>query len=173
MQRDVVLAFGVGYGGGGDTQARRDLPLGGAQELAKQPESLPDASHRSEGMAHCEQFIHNRTKIKKLFKNTVDMNELECIVANVSNAREQLPEVLTIEEVASLLRISTSTVRKMAKTGRIPAIRLSSSQRRLHFRFSRAAIMGMGTKGTVSSTAASGTPDQNGDAETTPTPSGD
>jgi excisionase family DNA binding protein len=46
------------------------------------------------------------------------------------------PEVLTLEEAAELLRVSTKTLAKDAKSGKVPATKIGRE-----WRFSRATIM--------------------------------
>ena len=48
---------------------------------------------------------------------------------------EQSDAVMTIEELAEYLKISTSTLYKYAQQGRIPAVKLGK-----HWRFSKLAI---------------------------------
>lgn len=39
---------------------------------------------------------------------------------------DELPELLTIEEVANLLRVSKITLKRWGKSGKLPAIRINS-----------------------------------------------
>lgn len=39
---------------------------------------------------------------------------------------DDLPDLLTIAEVASLLRVSTLTIKRWGKRGKLPAIRINS-----------------------------------------------
>lgn len=39
---------------------------------------------------------------------------------------DDLPDLLTIKEVASLLRVSTLTIKRWGKSGKLPAIRINS-----------------------------------------------
>lgn len=39
---------------------------------------------------------------------------------------EDLPDLLTIKEVADLLRVSTLTIKRWGKKGKLPAIRINS-----------------------------------------------
>ncbi len=39
---------------------------------------------------------------------------------------EDLPDLLTIKEVASLLRVSPLTIKRWGKAGKLPAIRINS-----------------------------------------------
>ncbi|MCX7881452.1 MAG: helix-turn-helix domain-containing protein [Patescibacteria group bacterium] len=39
---------------------------------------------------------------------------------------EDLPDLLTIKEVASLLRVSPLTIKRWGKSGKLPAIRINS-----------------------------------------------
>lgn len=47
----------------------------------------------------------------------VDEKELEL---------KKLPDLLTVREVASLLRVSTLTIKRWGKRGKLPAIRINS-----------------------------------------------
>ncbi|QQG44212.1 MAG: helix-turn-helix domain-containing protein [Candidatus Roizmanbacteria bacterium] len=44
----------------------------------------------------------------------------------VKIALNDLPDLLTIREVATLLRVSTLTVKRWGKKGKLPAIRINS-----------------------------------------------
>lgn len=47
-------------------------------------------------------------------------------------AKEQREEFLTARQLAALLQVSESTVRRLAREGRIPSVRLTSRLMRFH-----------------------------------------
>ena len=54
----------------------------------------------------------NLTPINKTVKKDLDLNNL--------------PDLLTVSEVAQLLRVSTLTIKRWGKRGKLPAIRINS-----------------------------------------------
>ncbi|KKU09358.1 MAG: hypothetical protein UX12_C0016G0015 [Candidatus Collierbacteria bacterium GW2011_GWC1_45_47] len=54
----------------------------------------------------------NLTPINKIVKKELDLNNL--------------PDLLTVSEVAQLLRVSTLTIKRWGKRGKLPAIRINS-----------------------------------------------
>ncbi len=54
----------------------------------------------------------NLTPINKTVKKELDLNNL--------------PDLLTVSEVAQLLRVSTLTIKRWGKRGKLPAIRINS-----------------------------------------------
>ena len=51
-------------------------------------------------------------------------------------------EILTVKEVARLLKLSTSTIYLLANSGKLPSVRIGAS-----YRFKRRAILAMIDKG--------------------------
>ena len=54
----------------------------------------------------------NQTPLNKTSKKELDLNNL--------------PDLLTVSEVAQLLRVSTLTIKRWGKRGKLPAIRINS-----------------------------------------------
>ncbi len=54
----------------------------------------------------------DQTPIEKSAKKTLDLNNL--------------PDLLTVSEVATILRVSTLTIKRWGKRGKLPAIRINS-----------------------------------------------
>jgi excisionase family DNA binding protein len=58
---------------------------------------------------------------------------------------DELPELLTIEEVANLLRVSKITLKRWGKTGKLPAIRINSRGDRRYKKEEVMRFLGMKT----------------------------
>jgi len=54
----------------------------------------------------------NLTQVNKPYRKELDLNNL--------------PDLLTVSEVATLLRVSTLTIKRWGKRGKLPAIRINS-----------------------------------------------
>jgi len=54
----------------------------------------------------------DQTPIEKSVKKNLDLNNL--------------PDLLTVSEVATILRVSTLTIKRWGKRGKLPAIRINS-----------------------------------------------
>lgn len=65
-----------------------------------------------------------------------------------SPAAESREEFLTARQLASILQVSESTVRRLAQTGRIPSIRLTTRLVRFYLPAVREALDGGGAKRT-------------------------
>lgn len=62
---------------------------------------------------------------------------------------EDLPDLLTVREVADLLRVSPLTIKRWGKRGKLPAIRINSRGDR---RYKKEAVLWLlGMQGTVQS----------------------
>jgi excisionase family DNA binding protein len=56
-----------------------------------------------------------------------------------------LPDLLTIKEVASLLRVSPLTIKRWGKSGKLPAIRINSRGDRRYRKEVVLRLLGMGS----------------------------
>jgi len=62
----------------------------------------------------------------------MDNNQDEVVVPKLDTKQKKevnlanLPDLLTVSEVASLLRVSTLTIKRWGKRGKLPAIRINS-----------------------------------------------
>jgi len=68
---------------------------------------------------------------------------------------EALPDILTIEEAAALLRIPLSSVYHLAQTGKIPAQKVGR-----HWRFHRQTLISWVASGSLSFDPAKNKPDK-------------
>lgn len=59
---------------------------------------------------------------------------------------EELPDLLTIREVAELLRVSPLTVKRWGKKGKLPAIRINSRGDRRYKKEVVLRLLGMGNE---------------------------
>lgn len=57
-----------------------------------------------------------------------------------------LPDLLTVSEVAQLLRVSTLTIKRWGKRGKLPAIRINSRGDRRYKKESVLWMLGINTK---------------------------
>jgi excisionase family DNA binding protein len=57
---------------------------------------------------------------------------------------ENLPDLLTVKEVASLLRVSVLTIKRWGKRGKLPAIRINSRGDRRYKKEAVLWLLGMG-----------------------------
>ena len=57
-------------------------------------------------------------------QNQTPLNKPNAASKNIDLAN--LPDLLTVSEVASLLRVSTLTIKRWGKRGKLPAIRINS-----------------------------------------------
>jgi len=60
-----------------------------------------------------------------------------------------LPDLLTVKEVAQLLRVSVLTVKRWGKRGKLPAIRINSRGDRRYKKEAVLWLLGMQQKGQV------------------------
>ncbi len=66
-------------------------------------------------------------------------DEQPSATANTANARDQF---LTARQLAEILQVSESTVRRLARDGRIPSVRITSRITRFHLQAVRDALDG-------------------------------
>ncbi|MEK9179026.1 MAG: helix-turn-helix domain-containing protein [Patescibacteria group bacterium] len=59
---------------------------------------------------------------------------------------DDLPELLTIEEVANLLRVSKITLKRWGKSGKLPALRINSRGDRRYKKEAVLRFLGMKTE---------------------------
>lgn len=52
--------------------------------------------------------------------------DIYCIDMSDKISLDSLPDLLTVKEVASVLRVSTLTIKRWGKRGKLPAIRINS-----------------------------------------------
>lgn len=57
---------------------------------------------------------------------------------------DNLPDLLTVKEVAQLLRVSVLTIKRWGKRGKLPAIRINSRGDRLYKKEAVLWLLGMG-----------------------------
>lgn len=60
---------------------------------------------------------------------------------------DNLPDLLTVKEVAQLLRVSVLTVKRWGKRGKLPAIRINSRGDRRYKKEAVLWLLGMQAKG--------------------------
>lgn len=60
---------------------------------------------------------------------------------------EELPDLLTVREVAELLRVSPLTIKRWGKRGKLPAIRINSRGDRRYKKEAVLWLLGMQEKG--------------------------
>ena len=66
-----------------------------------------------------------------------DVDVMQSLIRGTSGT-EPAPEIMNIEEVADLLRVSTQTIYTLARNGKLPATKIGRE-----WRFSRVKIMGL------------------------------
>lgn len=59
---------------------------------------------------------------------------------------EELPDLLTVREVAEILRVSPLTIKRWGKRGKLPAIRINSRGDRRYRKEAVLWLLGMQTK---------------------------
>lgn len=62
---------------------------------------------------------------------------------------DNLPDLLTVKEVAQLLRVSVLTIKRWGKRGKLPAIRINSRGDRRYKKEAVLWLLGMQSKGQV------------------------
>ncbi len=62
---------------------------------------------------------------------------------------ENLPDLLTVREVAEILRVSPLTIKRWGKRGKLPAIRINSRGDRRYKKEAVLYLLGMQQKGEV------------------------
>lgn len=60
---------------------------------------------------------------------------------------EELPDLLTVREVAEILRVSTLTIKRWGKRGKLPPIRINSRGDRRYKKESVLWLLGIQNKG--------------------------
>ena len=60
---------------------------------------------------------------------------------------EDLPDLLTVREVAEILRVSPLTIKRWGKRGKLPAIRINSRGDRRYRKEAVLWLLGMSSKG--------------------------
>jgi excisionase family DNA binding protein len=66
---------------------------------------------------------------------------------NKSLRLEDLPDLLTVREVAEILRVSPLTIKRWGKRGKLPAIRINSRGDRRYRKEAVLWLLGMASKG--------------------------
>jgi excisionase family DNA binding protein/YgiT-type zinc finger domain-containing protein len=67
-----------------------------------------------------------------------DVDVMQSLIRGTGEAAGAVPEIMNIEEVADLLRVSAQTVYTLARNGKLPATKIGRE-----WRFSRAKLMGL------------------------------
>lgn len=62
---------------------------------------------------------------------------------------DNLPDLLTVKEVAQLLRVSVLTIKRWGKRGKLPAIRINSRGDRRYKKEAVLWLLGMQSKGEI------------------------
>ncbi len=62
---------------------------------------------------------------------------------------DNLPDLLTVKEVAQILRVSVLTIKRWGKRGKLPAIRINSRGDRRYKKEAVLYMLGMQSKGQV------------------------
>ena len=68
-------------------------------------------------------------------------------MANQNVSIENLPDLLTVREVAELLRVSPLTIKRWGKRGKLPAIRINSRGDRRYKKEAVLYLLGIQIKG--------------------------
>lgn len=68
-------------------------------------------------------------------------------MANQNISIENLPDLLTVREVAELLRVSPLTIKRWGKRGKLPAIRINSRGDRRYKKEAVLYLLGIQQKG--------------------------
>lgn len=68
-------------------------------------------------------------------------------MSNQNISIENLPDLLTVREVASLLRVSPLTIKRWGKRGKLPAIRINSRGDRRYKKEAVLYLLGIQQKG--------------------------
>lgn len=68
-------------------------------------------------------------------------------MANQNVSIENLPDLLTVREVADLLRVSPLTIKRWGKRGKLPAIRINSRGDRRYKKEAVLYLLGIQQKG--------------------------
>lgn len=68
-------------------------------------------------------------------------------MANHNISIEDLPDLLTVREVAELLRVSPLTIKRWGKRGKLPAIRINSRGDRRYKKEAVLYLLGIQQKG--------------------------
>jgi len=68
-------------------------------------------------------------------------------MVNQNISIENLPDLLTVREVAELLRVSPLTIKRWGKRGKLPAIRINSRGDRRYKKEAVFALLGIQPKG--------------------------
>ena len=70
-------------------------------------------------------------------------------MANQNVSIENLPDLLTVREVAELLRVSPLTIKRWGKRGKLPAIRINSRGDRRYKKEAVLYLLGIQQKGGI------------------------
>ncbi|MBI4040087.1 helix-turn-helix domain-containing protein, partial [Candidatus Daviesbacteria bacterium] len=71
-------------------------------------------------------------------------------MSNTKISLENLPDLLTVKEVAEILRVSTLTIKRWGKRGKLPAIRINSRGDRRYKKEAVLYLLGITQKSTSS-----------------------
>lgn len=70
-------------------------------------------------------------------------------MANQNISIENMPDLLTVREVAELLRVSPLTIKRWGKRGKLPAIRINSRGDRRYKKEAVLYLLGIQQKGEI------------------------
>ncbi len=70
-------------------------------------------------------------------------------MANQTLSIDNLPDLLTVKEVAQILRVSVLTIKRWGKRGKLPAIRINSRGDRRYKKEAVLYMLGMQAKGQI------------------------
>lgn len=70
-------------------------------------------------------------------------------MANQNVSIDNLPDLLTVKEVAQLLRVSPLTIKRWGKRGKLPAIRINSRGDRRYKKEAVLYLLGIQVKQTI------------------------
>lgn len=70
-------------------------------------------------------------------------------MANQTLSIDNLPDLLTVKEVAQILRVSVLTIKRWGKRGKLPAIRINSRGDRRYKKEAVLYMLGMQSKGQI------------------------
>ncbi len=92
-------------------------------------------------MTRCDSLCYSEYRFDS------DRVNLRQKMANQNISIENLPDLLTVREVAELLRVSPLTIKRWGKRGKLPAIRINSRGDRRYKKEAVLYLLGIQQKG--------------------------
>jgi excisionase family DNA binding protein len=83
-----------------------------------------------------------------LVNHYIDWHQSNHYMANENISINNLPDLLTVREVAQVLRVSPLTIKRWGKRGKLPAIRINSRGDRRYKKEAVLWLLGIQQKGT-------------------------